>query len=42
MSPELANKYSWNIIMLTPKSILFEAFDEINKVVLDGISENMA
>ena len=33
---------NWNIIELTPKSIPFETFDEINKVFLDGISENMA
>ena len=33
---------NWNIIYITPKSIPFEAFDEIHKVVLDGISENMA
>ena len=32
----------WNIIELTPKSTPFEAFDDIHKVVLDGISENMA
>ena len=31
-----------NIIELTPKSTPFEAFDEIHKVVLDRISENMA
>ena len=31
-----------NIIELTPKAIHFEAFDEIHKVVLGGISENMA
>ena len=30
-----------NIIQLTPKYIPFEAFDDINKIVLDGISENM-
>ena len=33
---------NWNIIHLTPKSIPFEAFDEIHQVVLEGISENMA
>ena len=33
---------NWNIIELTPKYTPFEAFDEIHKVVLDGISENMA
>ena len=31
-----------NIINLTPKSIPFEALDEIHQVVLDRISENMA
>ena len=31
-----------NIINLTPKSTPFKAFDEIHKVVLDVISENMA
>ena len=31
-----------NIIDLTPKSITFEAFDDINKVILDRTSENMA
>ena len=31
-----------NIIHVTPKSIPYEAFDEIHQVVLDGISENMA
>ena len=31
-----------NIIQLTPKSTLFEAFDEIHKVVLDSTSDNMA
>ena len=33
---------NWNIIELTPKSTPFEAFDDIHKVVLDGISNNMA
>ena len=33
---------NFNSISLTPKSISFEAFDEIHKVVIDGISENMA
>ena len=33
---------NWNIIELTPKSTPFEAFDEVHKVVLDKISENMA
>ena len=33
---------NWNIIHLTPKLTHFEAFDEINQVVLDGISDNTA
>ena len=33
---------NFNIIELTSKSIPSEAFDEIQQVVLDGISENMA
>ena len=33
---------NWNIIDLTPKSSYFEAFDEIHKVVIEEISENMA
>ena len=33
---------NWNIIDLTPKSTHFGAFDEIHKVVLDVMSENMA
>ena len=40
--PVLGSYNNWNIIELTPKSTPFEAFDEINKVVIDGISENMA
>ena len=40
--PVLGSYNNWNIIELTPKSIPFEAFDDINKVVLDRISENMA
>ena len=40
--PVLGSYNNWNIIDLTPKPIHFEAFDEINKVVLDWISENMA
>ena len=33
---------NWNIIELTQKPTPFEAFYEINQVVLDGISDNMA
>ena len=40
--PVLGSYNNWNIIELTPKPTPFEAFVEINKVVLDGISENMA
>ena len=40
--PVLGLYNNWNIIELTPKAIPFEAFDEIHKVVLGGISENMA
>ena len=32
---------NWNIIELTPKSTPFEAFDDIHKVVLDEITDNM-
>ena len=31
-----------NTINLTPKSTPFEAFDKINQVVLNGITDNMA
>ena len=31
-----------NIIYLTPKSTPFQAFDDIHKVVIDFISDNMA
>ena len=40
--PVLGSYNNCNIIELTPKSTPFEAFDEIHKVVLDGISENTA
>ena len=40
--PVLGSYKNLDIIQLTPKSTTFEAFDEIHKVVLDGISENMA
>ena len=39
--PVLGSYKNWNIIELTPKSTSFQAFDDIHKVVLDGISENM-
>ena len=38
----LVSYKNWNIIDLTPKSTPFEAFDDINKVVLNGISEDLA
>ena len=40
--PVLGSYKNWNIIELTPKSTTFESFDEIHKVVLDRISENMS
>ena len=40
--PVMVSYNNWNDIELTPKSIPFEAFYEIHKLVLDGISENMA
>ena len=40
--PFLVPYNNCNIIELTPKSITFEAFDEIHKAVIDGISENTA
>ena len=40
--PVLGPYNTWNIIELTQKQIPYEEFYEINKVVLDGISENMA
>ena len=33
---------NWNIIEFSSKSTSSETFDEINQVVLDGISDNMA
>ena len=40
--PVLGTYKNWNIIDLSPKSVPFEAFDEIHNVVLDGKSEIMA
>ena len=40
--PVLGSCKNWNIIDQTEKSTNFESFDEIHKVVLDRISENMA
>ena len=40
--PVLGSYKNWYIIDMSPKSTPFEAFDDIPKVVLDGISENMA
>ena len=39
--PVMCPYKNWNIIHLTPKSIPSEAFDDIHRVVLDWISENM-
>ena len=39
--PVLGPYNNCTIIELTPKSIHFEVFDEIHKVVLDGINKNM-
>ena len=36
----LGSYNNWNIIHITPKSKLFEAFDEIHQVVIDRISDN--
>ena len=33
---------NWNIIQFSNKSIAYEDFDEVHKLVLDGISENMS
>ena len=40
--PVMVPYNNWTIIDLTLKSIPFEDFDEIHKVVLDRISKNMA
>ena len=40
--PFLGPYHNCNIIQITPKLIPSKAFDEINQVALDGISENMA
>ena len=40
--PVLGSYKNWNTIELTPKSTPSDAFDDIHKVVLDGISENMS
>ena len=39
--PVLVSYNNCNIIYLTPKATYFEAFDEVHKVVLDRISENV-
>ena len=36
----LGSYNNWIIIELKPKSLTFEAFDEIHQVVLDGLSEH--
>ena len=40
--PVLGSYNNWNIIHLPQKSTSFETFDDINQVVLDRISDNMA
>ena len=40
--PVLGFLKNWNIILLSQKSTLYDAFDEINQVVLYRISDNMA
>ena len=40
--PVLGSYNNWNIIELTAKYTPFEAFDELHKVVIDRINENMA
>ena len=40
--PVLGSKNNWNIIYLSPKSIPFEAFEDIHQVVLDKIRDNIA
>ena len=40
--PVLGAFNNWNIIELSSKSTSSDTFDEINQVVLDGISDNMA
>ena len=39
--PVLGSFNNWNIILLSQKSTPSDKFDEINQVVLDGISDNM-
>ena len=40
--PLLGPFNNWNVITLSHKSTTSEAFEEINQVLLDGISDNMA
>ena len=40
--PVLGSFRNWNIIQLPQKSTPYDVFDEIQHVVLDGISDNMA
>ena len=40
--PVMGSYNNFNFIELSPKSIPFEAFDEIYQVILDIISENVA
>ena len=40
--PVLGSFNNWNIIQLSHNSTPYDSFDEINQVVFDGISYNMA
>ena len=40
--PVLWSFNNWNIIQLSQNSTLYDKFDEIHQVVLDGISDNVA
>ena len=40
--PVLVSYNNCNIIEITPKSIHFEAFDDIHRIMFDGINRNMA
>ena len=40
--PVIISFNNWNIIQLSPKSTSSDTFDEIQQVVLDGISDHMA
>ena len=40
--PVLGSFDNWNIVQFTNKTTSSEEFDELHKVVIDGISETMA